>query len=70
MNAGLIYRLALWMILTVLLVAGGIDGLLAATHAETISDWLRGHPHWFWIPAALMGLFLVGLGLHLFVFVD
>lgn len=66
---------AIWIagvgcIFAVLLVGGVLDWWLSARGAPTVTDWLREWPARFWVPAAGMVLFLAGMVLHLFVFVE
>ena len=49
------YVLAVGLILVVLLAGGVIDLGYALRGKQTITDWLRDNPLWFWIPAVLMG---------------
>lgn len=61
-----IYFAGLAIIALVLIMGGLADAALWYASKRTITDFLRGHPYWFLVPASLMLLFLVGLSLHLF----
>jgi uncharacterized membrane protein YbhN (UPF0104 family) len=54
------------VILLAILTAGGIDFGLWVRGEETISQFLRANPRWFWLPIAVTVLFWIGLGIHLF----
>jgi threonine/homoserine/homoserine lactone efflux protein len=54
-------------IFTLVILVGILDGILALSSEQTISDWLRDNPAWFLWPAGLMVLFLTFLAIHLFV---
>jgi len=47
--------------------AGLGDFLLWLNGRETISQFLRDEPRWFWVPVAITVVFLVGLAIHLYV---
>jgi hypothetical protein len=61
------YLTAVAVVFGTLLVAGLIDLGLDLTGQGTMSVWLRTQPLWFWVPAVVLVVFLVALGIHLFV---
>lgn len=60
----------LFIVAGTIVAIGGIDfGLyLFVGQPATISAWLRVDPFWFWLPAAMMMVFMIGLAVHLFLF--
>jgi hypothetical protein len=65
--AGLVYTAILAMIVGLFILGGLVDAALWVSGRETISQWLRKHPDWFWWPCYLALLFLAGLAMHLWL---
>ena len=62
-----VYLAAVAVIFAALVLAGVFDAGLAAANCQTISDWLRLHPLYYWIPVGVTLAFLCALTVHLFV---
>ena len=65
--APMVYKTATILIFTAIALGGVMDFNFWLRNDETISEWLRGNPSWFIVPSLFMGLFLLGLALHLYV---
>lgn len=70
MTAEIVYKVLLVVIAVAILAGGVIDTYLGLSGQQTITAYLRRHPGWFVVPALTMAAFLLGLSLHLFVFVQ
>jgi hypothetical protein len=44
-----------------------VDMEIIAAGKESMTDWLRAHPVWFWVPAISVMVIIAGLIIHLFV---
>lgn len=55
-----------WMIVCVLLFVGVYDCYFYFADHQTVSEFLRQHPHWFWSGVVFIQVFLIGLATHLF----
>lgn len=63
--AALVWITAVVIVALVFLFAGAADYVLSWDGMRTITNWLRQHPLWFYIPAGILILFLIVLGLHI-----
>jgi uncharacterized membrane protein YdjX (TVP38/TMEM64 family) len=61
-----LYKIMLLSIVSTLFVGGVIDFCLDRLGEPTITDWLRKHPAWFYVPAFLMMSLLIALEIHLY----
>jgi len=62
-----VYLFAVAVVLAVILAAGVADLLLWLTGQETITSFLRQELGLYWATVAFAALFLLALGLHLYI---
>jgi len=65
--APVVWYTALGVLALVVLAAGVTDVVLSEQGVETVSDWLRIHRAWYWVPAGTAVALIVLLGIHLFL---
>lgn len=63
--AAILYVFTVALLLTVIALAILADAVLAFSRQPTMTAFLRAHPLWFFMPAALLLLFLLLLAVHL-----
>ncbi len=64
--AATVYIFSLASLAAVVVFAGAMDAMMTVAGMQTITDFLRNFPAWFWIPCAVTVIFWLILALHLY----
>lgn len=64
-RAGPVTGVVVLAIFVALALALAADAVIYCRGGETVSEWLREHPRWFWLPAGIVVAFVYALGFHL-----
>ncbi len=65
--AGIVYQIAFWTVVFVIITVSAIDAWLIESGRESVTDFLLAHPAWYWWTAGILIGGSIALGIHLYL---